>query len=163
MNEMKKTSPSTTEARAAGRRFAILATRWYEEIIDGLLAGAREALLASGAAEADLQVFRVPGAFEMPLTAKTAAETGRFAGIVCLGAVIRGETPHFDYIAGETAAGLAAVARETGVPVGFGVLTCDTLEQAQARSEAGEGNKGAEAALAVVEMVDLLERLRDAI
>ena len=161
MKQMKKSSPGTPEANAAGRRFAILATRWYEEIIDGLIAGARELLHSSGAAEEEVELFRVPGAFEMPLAAKKAAETKRFDGIVCLGAVIRGETPHFDYIAGEAAAGLAAVARETGVPVGFGILTCDTLEQARARSAPGEDNKGAEAARAVVEMADLLDRLEE--
>jgi len=156
---VQKTHSSAPDLDAKGRRFAVLATRWYEDIVDGLLKGALGALYGCGATEDDIDVFRVPGAFEMPLAAQKTAATGRFSGVICLGAVVRGDTPHFDYIAGEAAAGLAAVARETGVPVGFGILTCDTLEQARERSEEGGGNKGAEAALAVVEMVNLLERL----
>jgi 6,7-dimethyl-8-ribityllumazine synthase len=127
---------------ATGLRFAIVVARFNSMITEKLLAGAREAL-----AKAQVDVFHVPGAFELPLAAKMLAQTHRYHGIIALGAVIRGETPHFDYVAGEAARGLQNVALETGIPVSFGVLTTDTLEQAEARS-----GKGRDAALTALEM-----------
>jgi len=159
LKAMRRSEDEKSASSATGRRFAVLATRWYDEVVDGLIAGALDAFREHGALESDVELFRVPGAFEMPLAAQKAAETGRFDGVVCLGAVVRGETPHFDYIAGEAARGLADVARKTGIPVGFGILTCDTLDQARERSGPGHGNKGAEAARAVVDMIALIEQL----
>jgi 6,7-dimethyl-8-ribityllumazine synthase len=127
---------------ATGLRFAIVVARFNSMITEKLLAGAREAL-----AKAQVDVFHVPGAFELPLAAKMLAQTHRYHGIIALGAVIRGETPHFDYVAGEAARGLQNVALETGIPVSFGVLTTDTLEQAEARS-----GKGRDAAMTALEM-----------
>ncbi len=128
--------------------------------MDGLLAGAREALLAMGVAAADITAVEVPGAFELPLAARAAAHSGRFDAVVALGAVIRGETDHYEHIAREAAAGLAAVAREIGIPVGFGVLTVKNEKQAKARSRKGAGNKGAEAARAAVAMVHVVRSLK---
>jgi 6,7-dimethyl-8-ribityllumazine synthase len=128
--------------------------------VDGLLAGARSALSSMGAAESAVTVEEVPGAFELPLAAGTAAGSGRFDAVVALGAVIRGDTDHYEHIAREAAAGLAAVARETGMPMGFGVLTVASEEQALARAAPGPGNKGAEAARAAVAMVHVVRRLR---
>jgi 6,7-dimethyl-8-ribityllumazine synthase len=127
---------------ATGLRFAIVVARFNSMITEKLLAGAREAL-----AKAQVDVFHVPGAFELPLAAKMLAQTHRYHGIIALGAVIRGETPHFDYVAGEAARGLQNVALETGIPVSFGVLTTDTLAQAEARS-----GKGRDAAMTALEM-----------
>lgn len=145
-----------------GRRFAVLVSRFNELITDKLLTGARACLLQHGVAEAALDVVWVPGAWELPGAALHAAHSGRYAGLVAVGCVIRGETPHFDYVAGEAARGLAAVTLETGVPIGFGVLTTDTVEQALARSGGNKGNKGWEAALSALEMADLFELLGDA-
>src|SRR5512138_766731 len=124
------------------RRFAILVSRFNELITDKLLTGARACLLQHGVAEPALDILWVPGAWELPGAALHAAHSGRYAGLVAVGCVIRGETPHFDYVAGEAARGLAAVTMETGVPIGFGVLTTDTVEQALARSGGNKGNKG---------------------
>jgi len=135
---------------ARGLRIILLRSTFNATVVDGLLAGAREELRAMGAREADLTVADVPGAFELPLAAAAAARSGRFDAIVALGAVIRGDTDHYEHIAREAASGLAAVARETGVPVGFGVLTVGEEAQALARSRPGLGNKGAEAARAAV-------------
>jgi 6,7-dimethyl-8-ribityllumazine synthase len=129
---------------ATGLRFAIVVARFNSGITDKLLAGAREALAKTGAQE---DVFRVPGAFELPLAAKMLAQTHRYHGVIALGAVIRGDTPHFDFVAGEAARGLQNVALETGIPVAFGVLTTDTLAQAEARSD-----KGFDAAMTAIEM-----------
>jgi 6,7-dimethyl-8-ribityllumazine synthase len=131
------------------RRFAIAVARFYEELADRLVAGAQRAL--GGEAE----VFEVPGAFELPMAAKLLAETGRYDGIVCLGAVIRGETDHYDYVCGESARGIQDVQLTTGVPCGFGVLTCDTYEQALARAGEGKRDSGAHAAEAVLALVKL--------
>lgn len=136
--------------RAAGCRFAIAVSRFNPEITAGLLAGAREALTEADVPADDVTVVRVPGAFELPLAAKKLA--GRYQAIVALGAVIRGDTPHFDYVAGECARGIQQVMLETGVPVVFGVLTTDTLEQAQARAGGAHGNKGYDAAMTALEM-----------
>jgi len=142
-----------------GRRFAIAASRFNRLVTDALLAGAKEALHRHGVAEADVDVAWTPGSFELPQAAARLAATGRYAGVVALGAVVRGATAHFDYVAGEAASGLAAVARASGVPVAFGVLTTDTMEQALDRAGGKAGNKGAEAALTVLEMAGLLETI----
>jgi len=155
---MKEGPRDTPDAR--GLRIALLRSAFNAAIVDGLLSGARTALAAMGAREEDLVVLSVPGAFELPLAARAAAESGRFDAIVALGAVVRGETDHYEHIAREAASGLAAVARETGVPLGFGVLTVATEAQALARSAPGADNKGAEAARAAVAMVHVLRRLK---
>ncbi len=146
----------------AGRRFAVVVSRYNELVTERLLNGARACLLQHGVAEGDVDVIYVPGAWELPGAALLAAHGGGYAGIVALGCVIRGETPHFDYVAGEAARGLASVTMETGVPIGFGVLTTDNVEQALARSGGNKGNKGWEAALSALEMADLFAMLGDA-
>ena len=128
--------------------YAIAVGRFYAELAERLVAGAQRAFVAAGAGEAD--VYEVPGAFELPLAAKFLADSGRYAGIVCLGAVIRGETDHYDYVCAETSRGIQDVALETGVPCGFGVLTCDDYDQALARSGEGKRDSGAHAAEAVL-------------
>ncbi len=142
-----------------GRRVAVVVSRFNEGITQRLEAGAVEALLRAGVADDDLDVIRVPGAWELPAAARAALATERYDALVAVGAVIRGETPHFDYVAGAAAQGLAAVGAEYEVPVGFGVLTCDTVAQAEARAGGTHGNKGADAARAALEMVDLVARL----
>jgi 6,7-dimethyl-8-ribityllumazine synthase len=129
-------------------RYAIVVARFYEDLADRLVAGAQRALTASGAEAAE--VFDVPGAFELPMAAKVLAETGSYAGVICLGAVIRGETDHYDFVCAEAARGIQQVQLETGVPCGFGVLTVDTYEQALARSGEGKRDSGAHAAEAVL-------------
>jgi len=142
---------------AAGKRFALVVSRYNEFFSSRLLGGAEDCLLRHGAAEEDLEVFRVPGSFEIPLVARKVAESGRFEAVVCLGAVLRGETSHFDFVAGECAKGVARVNLDTGVPTVFGVITTETVEQAVDRAGARTGNRGAEAALAAIEMANLLE------
>lgn len=138
-----------------GRRFAILVARFNGAITERLLEGARDCLIRHGAAEGDIDVYRVPGAWELPGMAAKVAALGRHQAIIALGCVIRGATPHFDHVAGEASRGLGAVARESGLPVSFGVLTTDTVEQAVERSGTKAGNKGWEAALSALEMADL--------
>jgi 6,7-dimethyl-8-ribityllumazine synthase len=145
---------------AHGLKVAVLHAAFNQEIVQGLLQGAREALKEMGAAEKDIEVVEVPGAFELPLAAKAAAFYGRFDAVVALGAVVRGETDHYEHVAREASAGLAAVARETMVPVGFGVLTVEREAQAVARARPGTANKGAEAARAAVTMVHVMRELR---
>ena len=142
-----------------GRKVAIVAARFNNLIVDRLVEGAVDQLVRHGVAADDITLVRVPGAFELPLAARRVATAGKHAGIVAVGAVIRGATPHFDYVAGQCASGIAAVMNELGVPVGFGVLTVDSIEQALERAGTKAGNKGADAALTVLEMMDLLERL----
>jgi 6,7-dimethyl-8-ribityllumazine synthase len=142
-----------------GTKFALVAGRFNEFITAKLVEGARDALLRHGAAEEDLTLVHVPGAFEMPLVARKLAEGGKFDAVVCLGAVIRGSTPHFDYIAAEAAKGIASAALATGKPVIFGVITADTIEQAVERAGTKSGNKGFSAACAAIEMANLLEQL----
>lgn len=142
-----------------GRRFALLASRFNAHVTDALLERARATLLRHDVAEADVEVFRVPGAWELPQVALRVAGTGRFQAVVALGCVIRGDTPHFDFIAAEAASGLADVARRTGVPVIFGVLTTDTEAQALERADPELGDKGTEAAVAALEMAALFDRL----
>ncbi len=147
---MSADSPNFQKLDASGLDFAILVARFNGAITEKLLAGAREALTKCGAKSQ--QVFYVPGAFELPFAAKKLAERGGFHAIVALGAVIRGGTPHFDYVAGEAARGLQQVGLETGVPVIFGVLTTDNWEQAEARAGGAAGNKGFDAAMTAIEM-----------
>ena len=143
----------------AGRRVAIVVSRFNRLVTDPLLAGAREALARHGVAEADVDVAWVPGSFELPLAAQRLAQTGHYAGVIAIGAVVRGATAHFEHVAGQAASGLADVALRTGVPVAFGVLTTDTMEQALDRAGGKAGNKGAEAALTILEMAALLETI----
>lgn len=147
---------------ASGLKFALVVSRFNDLFTDKLLEGAIDCLTRHGADPDDLDVIVVPGSFEVPLAAKTAAETGRYHAVVCIAAVIRGATPHFDLVAGEIAKGVAQVGLSTGVPTTFGVLTTDTLEQALERSGSKAGNKGWDAASAAVEMVNLLQVLRGA-
>ena len=144
---------------AAGLRFAIIVSRFNGFITERLLAGAMDAFTRTGADPDLIDVVKVPGSWEIPLVAAELARGHRYDAVVCLSAVIRGETPHFDYVAGECASGLARIALESGVPVAFGVLTTDTMEQAMDRAGGKAGNKGADAALAAVEMANLLRRL----
>ena len=145
--------------RGAGLRFAVVASRFNSEITEGLIAGTLEALKETGVEIGDITLIRVPGAFEIPLTAKRAADSRRYDGVIALGCVIRGETAHFEYISQEASSGIGRVALETGVPVAFGVLTVDTDDQAIARSGPDRNNKGFEAAMAAVEMVNLLKQI----
>lgn len=145
---------------ARGLRVAVVRSLFNRPVTDGLLAGAREALADMGAGEGRVEVFDLPGAFELPLAAQAAARAGRFDAVVALGAVIEGETDHYEHVAREAACGLAAVARETGVPVAFGVLTVRDEEQARRRAAPGAGNKGAEAARAAVMTALALRAIR---
>ena len=140
-------------------KFAIVATRFNDFIVESLLKGALHCLRQHGAADADIEIVRVPGAMEVPVVVNKLAASRRFDGIIALGAVIRGGTPHFDYVAGECVHGLSAAAQNHGIPVGFGVLTVDTIEQAIERAGTKAGNKGEEATLAVIETVNLLRRI----
>lgn len=146
----------------AGLKIAIVLARFNEAVGKGLLDGAQDALVRHGVPDANITLVRVPGAYEIPLAAQELAKTGKYDAIVCLGAVIRGSTAHFDYVAGPMASGIANVSLATGVPVAFGVLTTDTLEQAVDRAGAKAGNKGSDAALSALEMVDLIKRLKTA-
>jgi 6,7-dimethyl-8-ribityllumazine synthase len=156
-------SSKVTEGQLSskGLRFAIVVARFNSFITERLLAGALDALARTGCAESDIEIVKVPGSWEMPVVARELAERKRHDALICLGAVIRGDTPHFDYVAGEAAKGLGQIAAQTGVPVAFGVLTCNTLEQAIDRAGAKGGNKGFDAAMTAVEMADLLRRLRE--
>jgi 6,7-dimethyl-8-ribityllumazine synthase len=156
--------PHTIEGklRADGKKFALVAGRFNDFITDRLVGGAMDALVRCGASETDVDLVKVPGAFEIPLAAKKLAEKGRYQAIICLGAVIRGSTPHFDYVSAEVSKGIAVVSLETGVPVIFGVLTTDSIEQAIERAGTKAGNKGWSAAMAAVEMVNLIEALEQA-
>ena len=142
-----------------GRRMVVLASRFNEPIVKKLVDGALEELVEHGVAFEDIDVVWVPGAWELPIAARWLLASERYDGLVALGAVIRGETAHFDYIAGEASRGLAVASADSETPVGFGVLTCDTDEQAEARAGGVHGNKGRDAAIATLEMVDLLSRL----
>ena len=142
-------------------RIAIVVSRFNEFVTDRLLAGAEEALRQAGVASGDVEVLRVPGAFELPIAAQRVAETGRVAAVVCLGCLIRGATPHFEYIAAACAHGITAAAAATGVPMTFGVLTTNSVEEAVERAVPGDGNKGREAALAALEMARLFGTLGD--
>lgn len=142
-----------------GKRFALVASRFNELVTERLVAGARSCLIQHGVREEDLDLVWVPGAWELPLGVRATIERGGYDGIVALGCVIRGETPHFDYVAGGAANGLAALALEAGLPIGLGLLTTDDTDQALARAGGKSGNKGWEAALSVLEMAGLIESL----
>ncbi len=142
---------------ATGLKFGLIVSRFNSFITDRLVEGAQDALLRHGAADHDLEIIRVPGAFEIPLAASKAAGSGRYDALICLGAVIRGSTPHFDYVSSEVSKGVAHVCLESGVPVAFGVLTTDNIEQAIERAGTKAGNKGFEAAMGVIEMVNVLK------
>jgi 6,7-dimethyl-8-ribityllumazine synthase len=147
---------------AQGLRFAVVVSRFNSFITERLLAGALDALRRSGAADDAVDVIKVPGSWEVPLVATEVARQHRYDAVICLSAVIRGETPHFDYVAAEAAKGVAHAALETGVPVAFGVLTTNTLEQAIDRAGAKGGNKGFDAAMTAIEMASLMRTLRQA-
>jgi 6,7-dimethyl-8-ribityllumazine synthase len=147
------------ELNARGLKFAIVVSRFNEFITSKLLDGAMDALIRHGAKDDDIDVIRVPGSFEIPLVAKRIAQKGSHDSIICLGTIIRGATPHFEYVASEAAKGIAMVSLETGIPVAFGVITADTIEQAVERAGTKSGNKGWDAALTAIEMAQLLKKL----
>jgi 6,7-dimethyl-8-ribityllumazine synthase len=147
------------DLRVQNARFCIVVSRFNSFVVESLLAGAVDALKRHGAEEADLTVVRVPGAFEMPVAIERIAAKGGYDAIVAIGAVIRGGTPHFEYVAGECVKGMAHVGLKHGIPVSFGVLTVDTIEQAIERAGTKAGNKGAEAAMSAIEMVNVLRQL----
>ncbi len=151
--------PKILEANllAEGKKFAVVVSRFNDFITDRLLGGAVDALKRSGARDKDIEVAKVPGAFEIPLIAKKMAQSGRSSAVICLGAVIRGATPHFDYVSAEVSKGIAVAGLESGVPVIFGIVTTDTIEQAIERAGAKSGNKGWSAAINAVEMANLIE------
>jgi len=144
---------------ATGLKVGLLVSRFNSFISDRLLEGAVDALLRHGAVDANLTVVRVPGAFELPIAAKKMVDTGKYDAIICLGAVIRGATPHFDYVSAEVSKGIASVSLDSGVPVAFGVLTTDNIEQAVERAGTKSGNKGFEAAVSTIEMVNLFKAM----
>jgi len=147
------------ELLARDLRFAFVAARFNDFVVEPLIRGALDALKRHGASEKQIEIVRVPGAFDMPIVARKLALSRRYDALIALGAVVRGQTPHFDYVAGECASGLARIALESGVPIAFGVLTTDTMEQAVDRAGGKAGNKGADAALTAIEMANLLRRL----
>jgi len=147
------------ELQAKGLRFAVIVSRFNDFITGKLLEGAVDALVRHGAKEEDIDVIKVPGAFEIPLTAKKVASKGSYNALICLGTVIRGATPHFDYVAAEVSKGVATASMETGVPMAFGVLTTDTIEQAVERAGTKSGNKGFDAAMAAIEMAQVFKKL----
>ena len=149
----------TGNPAGAGRRVAVIASRFNETVTRALVDGALDALVRHGAAFDDIDVVWVPGAWELPLAVRRAMATERYDVFVALGAVIRGDTPHFDYVAGEASRGLSDASRDAEVPLGFGLLTCDTMEQAMERCGGAHGNKGWDAAVAALEMADLLDQL----
>lgn len=154
--------PELIEAslNASGKKFAIIVSRFNDFISEKLLSGAIDALVRSGAAEGDITVLKVPGAFEIPMVAKKVAGKNAHDAVICLGAVIRGSTPHFDYVSAEVSKGVAAAGMETGMPVIFGVVTTDTIEQAIERAGTKAGNKGWDAAIAAIEMANLFDMMK---
>lgn len=159
MAEQEKASAVRGELNAAGLRFGIVVSQFNSFITDRLLAGALDALERAGAAKEQIEIVRVPGSFEIPLAAKQLAATGRVDSIVCIGCILRGETSHYDYVASEAARGIQLAQLDTGVPMAFCVLTCDTLEQAIDRAGLKSGNKGFEAGLGAIEMARLTRKL----
>jgi len=147
------------ELQAKGIKFGIVMSRFNEFITGKLLDGARDALIRHGAREEDIELVKVPGSFEIPMVAKRMASKGAYNAVICLGTVIRGATPHFDYIAAEVSKGIASASMETGVPIAFGIITCDTIEQAVERAGTKSGNKGWDAAVTAIEMAQLLKKL----
>lgn len=153
--------PRTIEGNlsAAGLKFGIVVSRFNDFISDRLLAGAVDTLLRSGAQDKDIEVVRVPGSFEMPLAARALVKKGTYNAVICLGCVIRGATPHFDYVAGEAAKGIARTSLDNDYPISFGVITADNIEQAIERAGTKSGNKGRDAALSAIEMANLLKSI----
>lgn len=149
----------TGNPAGSGRRLAVVASRFNETVTRALVDGAMDALIRHGVAFDDIDVIWVPGAWELPIAVRRAANSERYDAIIALGAVIRGDTPHFDYVAGEASRALSEASRDSDVPLGFGLLTCDTMEQALERCGGSHGNKGWDAALAALEMTDLLDQL----
>ena len=147
------------QLNAKGLKVALVAARFNDFIVDRLISGAVDYLVRHGGSEDDLTLVRLPGAFELPIAALKLARSGQYDGVVVLGAVIRGATPHFDYVCNECAKGVAQASMDTGVPMGFGLLTCDTLDQAIERAGSKGGNKGVEAASALLETIRVLEQL----
>jgi len=147
------------ELQAEGLKFAIIVSRFNDFITGKLLDGAVDALVRHGASEKNIDIMKVPGAFELPLVAKKAAQKKSYDAVICLGTIIRGATPHFDYVAAEASKGIATASMETGVPIAFGVLTTDTIEQAVERAGTKSGNKGWDAAMVAIEMAQLLKKL----
>jgi 6,7-dimethyl-8-ribityllumazine synthase len=154
----QKSQPTESDLSARGFRFAIVASRWNDEIVSRLIDGAQAALTKVDANPDAVQLFRIPGAFEIPLCAQKAAESGKFDAVICLGVIIRGDTPHFDYIAASAARGISEVGLRTGVPLLFGIITADNIQQANERSGNDQNNKGYEAAMAAVEVVNLFQK-----
>jgi 6,7-dimethyl-8-ribityllumazine synthase len=159
MAEDKKSSGVRGELNAAGLHFGIVISQFNSFITDRLLAGALDALQRAGAGEKQIEIVRVPGSFEIPLAAKKIAATGRFDSIICIGCILRGETSHYDYVASEAARGIQLAQLDSGVPMAFCVLTCDTLEQAINRAGLKSGNKGYESALGAIEMARLAQKI----
>lgn len=145
---------------AKGLRFGVVISRFNDFIGDRLMQGAVDTLIRSGALDADIEIVKVPGSFELPIAAQTMIKKGRYDAIICLGAIIRGATPHFDYIASEAAKGIAKISIETGFPIAFGIITADNLEQAIERAGTKSGNKGRDAALTAIEMANLFKELK---
>ena len=154
--------PVVHEGQLSGQgfRFAIVASRWNDFISSRLVDGALNAFESLGVAEQDVEIYKVPGAFEIPLLAQTLAASGKFAAVVCAGTIIRGQTPHFEYISGEVARGIGQAALQTGVPIVFGVITTDNKDQAIARAGVKQGNKGFEAATVAVELANLYKKVK---
>jgi len=146
----------TGEIDAAGLKLGIVVSRFNSVITDKLLEGALDTILRTGGGEEDIAVVRVPGSFEIPIAAKTLAQTGKYDAIICLGCLIRGETPHFEYLAAAVTSGISQISIQTGIPIAYGVLTTDTVEQALNRAGIKSGNKGSEAAAAGIEMANLI-------
>jgi 6,7-dimethyl-8-ribityllumazine synthase len=159
LSGLRQERQQPAELDASGWRCAIVAARYHDDLVIRLVEGARECLAQHGVAEADVELLRVPGAWELPLALQRLASMGGLDVMVALGVVVRGETPHFDYVCRESSAGIARVSLDHGVPIGFGVLTCEDTEQAAARSGGKAGNKGWEAAMAALEMAQLLRRI----
>ncbi len=158
---MPNDQPKVIEGELLARdlRFALVAARFNDFVVEVLVRGALDALKRHGVAEKQIEIVRVPGAFDIPIIARKLAMSQRYDALIALGAVIRGQTPHFDYVAGECASGIARISLESGVPISFGVLTTDTAEQAMDRAGGKAGNKGADAAIVAIEMANLLRRL----
>jgi 6,7-dimethyl-8-ribityllumazine synthase len=154
-----KSAATRGQLNAAGLRFGIVVSRFNSFITDRLLAGALDALAGAGAGEKQIEVVRVPGSFEIPVAAKKLAATGRFDALICIGCILRGETSHYDYVASETSRGIQLAQLDSGMPMSFCVLTCDTLEQAIERAGLKGGNKGYEAGLGAIEMAHLFRKL----
>lgn len=150
----------SAQLNAQGRSFALVISRWNDFITNKLVEGALDAIVRHGGSEDAVDRVYVPGSFEIPLAAQKLAQSGKYAGVICLGCVIRGQTPHFEYVANEVTKGIAQVALNSGVPTTFGIITADTLEQAVDRAGSKHGNKGADAALAAIEMANVLQAIQ---